>query len=389
MQKLTKTALSAGLLCLAATSPLWAQAGPGDSGQAARAGTGNQITNHASGIPEGEPGDTATIPDDENDPMQQAYKDYQARKFPSAAKELQDVLKKSPNIVQAHEMLASIYLNQSQIPQAIPELEAVVRLHPKDVALYRDNLGVAYQQTGQFPKAIGLYQTALLQSPANPVLAFNYALVLEKAGRHTDAAAAFEKAGTLDPKNSQGPLYAGLLYHQAGDDAKAVPNLKSAVALGTDQKFNAYTALAEAASTAKNTADAANYYTLAGQANPTDFNTQANLGILEQNAGKKADAEAAYRKAAALKADNPKSMAAVQSNLAMLLTSEGKLDDAATFLVAANQSDPSSVSIQDNLGAVYEKQGKKDLALAAYKKALTINPDNGVAKDGVARLGKP
>lgn len=388
MNQLTKTALATGLMCLAATSPLWAQAGPGDSGQAARAGTGNQITNHAAGIPEGEPGDTQVIAGDESDHMQQAYKDYQANKFPDATKELKEVLKKSPNIVQAHEMLASIYLHENQVPQAIPELEAVVRLHPKEVAQFRDNLGVAYQQTGQFPKAIGLYQTALLQSPRDPVLAFNYAIVLEKAGKHTDAAAAFENAATLDPKNSADPLYAGLLFHQAGNDAKAVPDLKSALALGTNQKFNAYTALAEAASNAKNTADAANYMTLAGQANPADFNTQANLGILQQNAGNKAEAEAAYRKAVVLKADNPKSMGAIQSNLAMLLTGEGKLDEAATFFSEATQSDPSSVSIQDNLGAVYEKQSKKDLALAAYKKALTINPNNGLAKEGVARLSK-
>ena len=388
--QMTKTALRIGLLCLAATTPVWAQGGPQASGgdNAARAGVGNQVTNHAEGIPEGEPGDTQPIPQDESDHMQQAYKDYQARNFPAATKELQDVLKKEPNIVEAHEMLADIYLRQNQVPQAIPELETVVRMHPKDVAQWRGQLGVAYQQTGQFPKAISLYQTAMLRSPKDPTVVYSYAIVLEKSGKHADAAAAFEKAATLDPTSNVNSLYAGLLYHQIGNDTKAVPYLKTALVLGTDQKFNVYTALAEAASTAKQTAEAVKYYTLAGQANPTDFNTQANLGILEQNAGNKAEAEAAYQKAIALKAD-PKSMASIQSNLAMLLTADGKLDDAATFLIQATQSDPSSVSIQDNLGAVYEKQGKKALALAAYQKALTINPNNGLAKDGVARLGKP
>lgn len=388
--QMTKTALSIGLLCLAATTPVWAQGGPQASGgdNAARAGVGNQVTNHAEGIPEGEPGDTQPIPQDESDHMQQAYKDYQAKNFPTATKELQDVLKKEPNIVEAHEMLADIYLRQNQVPQAIPELETVVRMHPKDVAQWRGQLGVAYEQTGQFPKAIDLYQTAMLRSPKDPTIVYSYAIVLEKGGRHADAAAAFEKAATLDPTSNVNSLYAGLLYHQIGNDTKAVPYLKTALVLGTDQKFNVYTALAEAASTAKQTAEAVKYYTLAGQANPTDFNTQANLGILEQNAGNKAEAEAAYQKAIALKAD-PKSMASIQSNLAMLLTADGKLDDAATFLIQATQSDPSSVSIQDNLGAVYEKQGKKALALAAYQKALTINPNNGLAKDGVARLGKP
>jgi len=57
--------------------------------------------------------------------------------------------------------------------------------------------------------------------------------------------------------------------------------------------------------------------------------TFANLGVLEQNSGKKADAEAAYRQAVTLKAGAPKALAAIQSNLALLLTGDGKIDDAA------------------------------------------------------------
>ena len=111
-------------------------------------------------------------------------------------------------------------------------------------------------------------------------------------------------------------------------------------------------------------------------------------GAAQREAAKYA-AEAAYRQAIAVKGDDPKSLANVQSNLAMLLTQDGKLDDAAALLTQATQTNPSDVSLQDNLGIVYEKQGKKDLALAAYKQALTLNPDNGLAKDGVARLSKP
>ena len=388
MQILTKTALGIGLMCLAAISPVLAQDGqPGSTG---RAGVGNGVTDPGPGqVPGDTAQETAQDPSQEqNDKMSQAYKDYTDKKYADATRELRDVLKGSPNIVQAHEMLASIYLNQNQIPQAIPELEAVVRLHPKEVAGFRDNLGVAYQQTGDYPKAIALYQGALVRTPNDPALASNYALVLEKAGRHADAAAAFERAAALSPKDSRATLYAGLLYHEAGNDAKAVPNLKSALALGTTEKFSAYSALAEAASAAKDVPGAVQYYTLAGQAKPDDFSTQANIGILQQNAGNKPEAEAAYRKALALKADSPKTRANIESNLGLLLISENKLDDAATTLAQAGQDDSTSVSIQDNLGVVYEKQGKKDLALAAYNKALSINPNNGLAKNGLSRLGK-
>ena len=393
--KFTKNTLrgvvvGSGVLCLTAT-PLWAQGGPQASGgdNAARAGVGNPITNHAQGIPEGEPGDSQPIPQDESDDMQKAYKDYTDKKFSAALPRLLAIEKKSPKVIEAHEMLADIYLHQGQVPQAIPELETVVRLKPKD-ASFKSNLGVAYLQSGDTAKAAGLFQTLTTQYPASADYAYKYAISLEKGGQHAAAAAAFEKAAPLDPKNAQLPLDAGLLYHQVGNDAKAVPLLKSAVASAptAGDKFNAYTALAEAATTAKRSDEAIQYTVLANQAKPGDFSTVANLGIMQQNAGKKADAEATYRQAIALKADDPKSLASIQSNLAMLLTADGNLIEATPLLVQATKNDPSSVGLQDNFGVVYEKQGKKPEALAAYKQALALNPNNGIAKDGTARLGK-
>ncbi len=380
-----------GLLCLAGTSPVLAQGGPqaDGAGNAAREGTGNQVTNQAQGIPEGEPGDTQTIPQDEADPMQQAYKDYSQKKFSVAVPELQAILKKSPNILQAHQMLASIYEIQNQLPQAVPELEAAVRLSPKDT-VWRAQLGAAYLQTGNTPKAASIFQTLLTQYPKNADYATDYATALaHEDNQQPEAAAAFEKAAALNPKDSQLPLNAGLLYHQAGNDAKAVPELKSALALGTPNKFNVYSALAEAATTAKQPTDAIGYYKQAVQAKPDDFGTVYNLGVLEQNAGEKADAEARYRQALTLKASDPQSYADAQENLAGLLRTDGSLDEAATLLTQAAQVDTHNAAIQVQLGAIYQKQGKKDLALAAYNKALAINPNSAAAKDGVAQTSKP
>ncbi len=389
--KLKQTIAGAGLLCLAAASPLWAQGGPTTDGNAnaARAGTGNQITNEANGVSEDHPGDDASFNDNgSSDAMQQAYKDYSQKKFAVAVPELQAVLKKSPNTVEAHEMLADIYERQNQVPQAIPELEAVIRLSPKN-ASFRNNLGVAYLQDNDPAKAAGVFQTLLTQYPTNGDYAFQYAIALEKGGKPAEAAAAFEKAAALKPSDSQPPLYAGLLYHQVGNDAKAVPELKSALALGTTQKSAAYAALAEAATAAKQPADAIAYQTQAAQANPTDFGTEASLGIMEQNAGKKADAEAAYRQALSLKSGDPQSVASIQENLAGLLKSDGNLDEAATLLTQAASVDTHNAAIQVQLGAIYMKQNKKALALAAYNQALAINPNSAIAKEGAAQASQP
>jgi tetratricopeptide (TPR) repeat protein len=363
-------AASVGFLCLAASLPLFAQTG-----------TGQANTKSA-------PDDAGAIPPSENDAMQQAYKDYSQKNFSAAASELKAILKRAPNITEAHEMLSNVYLEQNQIPAAIPELEAVVRLNPKDVAT-RNNLGVAYFQTGDAVKAAGVFQALSSQYPTNAAYTFQYALALEKEGKHADAAAYFEKAGTLNPKDSQAALYAGLLYHETGNDAKAVPYLKSALALGTSQKGSAYTALAEAATTAKQSGEAIGYQTQAALANPTDFGTEYNLGVLEQNAGRKADAEATYRQALTLKTDDPKAYTDAQINLAVLLSNDGKSEEAAALLTQSVQANPKNADLQADLGIVDEKQGKKALALAAFQQALILDPNNSQAKRGLARLNKP
>ena len=316
-----------------------------------------------------------------------AIDDYNHKNYKEAASGLKDYLKNNPKDAQAHRLMADIDVAQNNVAAAIPEWEAAVKLDKNDKSS-TVNLGVAYMQTGSYDKAVSIYEVAEARSPKDPQLNMQLAVALDSAGRHAEAAAAFEKAATLDPKNPVPALYSGLLNHQAGHDDKAVPELKTALALGTPEKFQAYAALAEAASAAKQNDEAIKDYALAAQAKPDDFVTQYNLGVLEQNSGKKAEAEAAYRKALTLKTDDPKALAGVRSNLSLLLIDDGKLDEAASRLAQAAQGDPTNAEYENNLGQVYEKLNKKDLAIAAYTKAVQLDPNQAGAKASLAQLQK-
>ena len=316
-----------------------------------------------------------------------AMDDYNHKNYKEAASGLKDYLKNNPKDPQAHRLMADIDVAQNNIAAAIPEWEAAVRLDKNDKSS-TVNLGVAYMQTGSYDKAVSIYEVAEARSPKDPQLNMQLGAALDASGQHGEAVAAFEKAATLDPKSSAAALYSGLLNHQAGHDDKAVPELKTALALGTTEKFQAYAALAEAAAAAKQNDEAIKDYTLAAQAKPDDFATQYNLGVLEQNAGKKADAEAAYRKALALKTDDPKAVAGVKSNLSLLLIDDGKLDEAASLLAQATEGDPTNAEYENNLGQVYEKLNKKDLAIAAYTKAVQLDPNQAGAKASLSQLQK-
>jgi len=352
--------------------------------------------------------------------LQDAYNDFSGERYPKAATELQDVLKKEPNNLMAHQMMAAVYQKQNKVPEMVPELEAVLRLDPKD-ANAQNNLGVAYLQTGRFDKAVTLFKAAQARSPKDPNIAYDLGLalaqagrtgeaipalqnavklkptaaayvqlgaVLEQSGKHAEAATAFEAASGLDPKDAQAVLYAGMMYHQTGHDDKAVPALQKALALGVQDKFGAHMVLAEAYGHAGKTEAAIAEYKMASAIKPDDFGAVANLGVLSQSAGRKADAVAAYRRALTLKAPTPEALAQVQDSLSGLLAQDGGADEAVTLLAQATRNDPKNAQYASDLGQVYEKQGKKDLAVTAYQKALTLDAHQPEAIAGLARLKK-
>ena len=71
-----------------------------------------------------------------------------------------------------------------------------------------------------------------------------------------------------------------------------------------------------------------------------------------------------------------------------MLVAEGKLEEAATLLSLATQGDPTSAPFQENLGLVLERQSKTDQAIAAYQKALLLDPTLTSVKESLARLKK-
>ena len=345
---------------------------------------------------------------------------YNKKDYAKAAKELQGFIKDNPKDAQAHRLMADIFVRQNKIADAIPEWETAVKIDGND-RVSRENLGAAYLQTQQFDKAAQVYKAAYAKKPKDGDTAYYYGLALaqgghtaealpvlqnavvakptapaymqlgvtlDKSGKHAEAADAFAAAAKLDPKNPQPLLYSGLIYHQTGSDAKAVPALQQALALGTDDPFDAHIALAEAAATAKNTDGALKEFNLAAQAKPDNFNAWANIGILNQNTGKAADAEAAYRKAIALTPPDPKALASVQSNLALLLLPEGKTDEAQTLLAQAIKNDPTNARYSYNQGLAYEKQNKTADAIASYKQALVVDPNMTDAKQNLVRISK-
>jgi tetratricopeptide (TPR) repeat protein len=94
-----------------------------------------------------------------------------------------------------------------------------------------------------------------------------------------------------------------------------------------------------------------------------------------------------YQKALAIKPDD----AAYHNNFALVLAQEKKYDDAQGELTKAAQADPTNAGkYYFNLGAVFVNTGNGDAAMAAFKKAIEVQPDYADAyyQYGLSLMGK-
>jgi len=101
------------------------------------------------------------------------------------------------------------------------------------------------------------------------------------------------------------------------------------------------------------------------------FDALVALAKREANAGRLAEAEAAYRKILALRPDFGEAC----NNLGKVLLDQGKLDEAATQFERALAINPNFPDAYNNLGAALRVQGKLDQAVARLEQAIALKPD--------------
>lgn len=107
-----------------------------------------------------------------------------------------------------------------------------------------------------------------------------------------------------------------------------------------------------------------------------------NLASLHVEAGRYAEAEAAYRKLIEDKPDD----GAIRTSLAATLGFLGRYDEALEQLAEAERLSPLNPEIYHNRGVVFERQGKPEEAVAQYREAVRYAPDFKPSRDALKRL---
>jgi tetratricopeptide (TPR) repeat protein len=314
---------------------------------------------------------------------------YRVSRVGDAIHEAEAVLQTNPNQVDAHRLLASIYLHslgeneasssEATLHKAIEQFEAVTRLDPTDVDSFIA-LGRLYRLTNQNVKAEETFKKALGTDPGSKASLSYLAQLYLDQGQYSDAIETLQKipAADMDPAAL---VMLGQAYMENRDYARAVAVYQQALEQDPDsQELERY--YAEALMASGKTQEARAQLEKILKADPNDGATLLRLGHLDRVEGRFDKARQEFEKARTAMRDNPE----VIYELVLLEGAVGNEDKAISLIQGLlketeKQGGQYTVSEANNraaflerLGLIYRAQEKYEQALDAFRQIIALGP---------------
>lgn len=271
--------------------------------------------------------------------MEAAVGFHQAGELTRAAGLYQSVLDRYPDLPDALNFLGIIAGDMGQAEKAFTLVKRSLVLDPSN-AIYHNNHGNIFRQTGDFYDAIRAYQRAIRYAPNYAVAHNNLGIALNRTGQTTEAEAAFRQAIANDACyfDAYNNLGTGL-YLQARYDEAAM-------------------AFREAVSVA-----------------PKEPSARNNLANVLAMLGKIDEAEQVCREAVEIDGSHVIS----HITLGGVLEAQGQFFEAEIAFRTALDLNPQIPTAWNNLGNLFRAQGRPIDAINAFRRAIALEPNNAMA----------
>jgi protein O-GlcNAc transferase len=338
--------------------------------------------------------------------FREAYAAQQAGNLELARERFAEAVKLAPRIAEAHEALGAVLLEMNKPAEAIPELEAAVRLKPGNAG-NEANLAMGYAAAGESAKALPHFEQSLkAQSrPGDARVLDAYARALAATGQLNAARAQFEAEekvtgeradledaiGSLDAQLSQwdtarkrferaieldssftgARIHLGVLLRQRGDIAASLTVLEAAASVQPPDA-RAQFEYGRALGAAGRDDEAAGQFEEALKANPDLAGAQLELAMALQRLGRQQDAIPWFEKTVE---GDPKNASAL-TNLGLALTLTGKAKEGLEFLQRAQAMDANDGVVYEDIGVANVQLSAFDEAIGDFEKALTLDPND-------------
>lgn len=311
-----------------------------------------------------------------------------------AVTEAQDLIKRDPSNLEARRLLGRIYLrslgdttsgtqSQQMLKLAIDQYEQIVKLDPKSVDDHL-LLGRLYKANNDSAKAEAQFKEAVQLQPQSEEAVTTLALLYDDQGQNQKAVQILSAV----PEGSRtAKTYAalGFTYEQQKDYKNAVDAYKKAVDLDHDN-LDAVRGLAQNLLNSGDADAALQQYRAVAEADPQDAQTYLRIAEIYRRQGKFEQALDSLSKAEAIVTDSQE----IPFTRSEIYEAQGRYDDAAQILqkLIEKSTKPASdytaselnnLSVfYEHLGNVYKEQGKLPQAIEAYRKIVTMGPENAV-----------
>lgn len=267
---------------------------------------------------------------------------------------------------------------ESNVAEAIKGFQQVLQDDPNSALAYAGLASAYFTQynTAHDAKLLALAQAANRRAlEIDPKLAQPYANLarIEAAQGHTDLALEHaEKAIALDPRSAEAYGALGLVYKSQGRIREAIDALQKAVDLAPEESTSPWVVrLGNLYFSRGDLKQAAEEWAKGVELDPENVNAQANLGLVDMQLGKLAEAHEALQKAVDMQPN-----AANYSALGNVLMQEGKYKEAVEMDQKAVNVDPNDYRAWGNLGSAYQWSGANhDKAMQSYVQAIKVSED--------------
>jgi len=303
---------------------------------------------------------------------------------------LNELVEKNPGRADAHNMLGLLLGRKgADSNQVLAEFRKAVSLRP-DYAEAHNNIGLVLAQADNDQGAIAEFREAVRAQP-------NYAEAHANLGAALmftsveQAIPEFEKAVSLDPSSVEARFNLAEAYGDSPThgSAEQIEQLRKVVSMAPTFA-RAHLALGKALLHDGKVDEAVTQLREAARLDPESGESHYQLGLALVRAGKQSEATSEIQKGRELSAaDDRNQNADLDISEGRSELQKGELEAAAAKFQHALKLAPESSLAERYLGMVLEKQGDSASALAAYRKAVQLNPGDQIARQNLNRLGLP
>lgn len=290
---------------------------------------------------------------------------------PNALKAAEDILSRNNADIQGHLVRSGALLAQGERDQAHKELDYIVKTFPQNIEA-RYQVGYLAYLDKDYKGAATVFDKLAKDYPKDPRGLAGLTEALVAQNRMPEAIADVKEALQTNPDSSNLKLFLANLYVRSQNYDSAIP-IYQALLQKEPRSEGLLIRLAETYRQKGDLDTAAQDFRAASQVAPNDTRPLLSLGLILSGTGRSDQAAPIYEQILKIQPDEPVAL----NNLAYMKAEKGAdLEEALTMAQRARQKDPNSHEIEDTLGWIYIKKNLSEEAVRLFQDLVNKDPNN-------------